>query len=201
MPIIISRAEARASGLTKYFTGRPCKAGHLEPRYVSNGHCPSCVSQQSSEWSRNNREAKRQHGKTWYYANVEAERERSRQRRRDKPEACRAAVNRWFEQNPGRRNAYAAQRRARLLDASPSWLTQEHFRAIDQIYANCPAGWHVDHILPLQGKTVCGLHVPWNLRPLNQPSNNAKFNHLPDDPKDLIDYTAPYWSANASAIP
>lgn len=200
MPKLISRAEARTSDLSTFFTGRACQRGHFAPRYTSNGHCLPCNNQQSNDWSKANREAKRQHGKTWYYANLEEERERSRKRRQEKPDECRAAVNRWFEQNPGKRNSYAAARRARLLDATPAWLTIEHLKAIEQIYADCPAGWHIDHIVPLQGENVCGLHVPWNLRPLDQPSNNAKFNHLPAS-NDLLDYSAPYWAANASAMP
>lgn len=41
-PQIISRAAARAAGLTNFYTGRPCKRGHLSPRLVSNGVCLEC---------------------------------------------------------------------------------------------------------------------------------------------------------------
>jgi hypothetical protein len=41
-PRIISRAEARALGLTYFYTGRPCRRGHLAPRLVTVPNCAQC---------------------------------------------------------------------------------------------------------------------------------------------------------------
>jgi hypothetical protein len=53
-----------------------------------------------------------------------------------------------------------------------------YIKELREIYKNCPAECEVDHIVPLQGKEVCGLHVPWNLQYLPQFENRSKGNKL-----------------------
>lgn len=69
-------------------------------------------------------------------------------------------------------------RRAAKQNASPQWLTKAQRAEIKRIYQNCPAGHHVDHIVPLRGRTVSGLHVPWNLQYLPAQENLKKGNKL-----------------------
>ena len=69
----------------------------------------------------------------------------------------------------------AKQRRAVTLSARPSWADKKELR---KIYQNCPQGYEVDHIIPLQNKIVCGLHVPANLQYLPAMENRQKSNRF-----------------------
>jgi hypothetical protein len=66
-----------------------------------------------------------------------------------------------------------AKRRAAKLQAIPPWADLE---AIKQFYLNCPEGYEVDHIYPLQGETICGLHTIENLQYLTVHANRSKGN-------------------------
>lgn len=79
----------------------------------------------------------------------------------------------WAKTNPEIRASRQAYRRAKQLKATPKWADLE---AIEQFYLNCPKGWHVDHIYPLQGKYQSGLHVLENLQYLPAIENLRKSN-------------------------
>jgi len=78
-------------------------------------------------------------------------------------------------ENKLKRVASTNKRRAIKLKAIPKWCNLDR---IKEIYKNCPKGYHVDHIVPLQGKNVCGLHVENNLQYLTAEQNIAKGNKL-----------------------
>lgn len=65
-----------------------------------------------------------------------------------------------------------------VQQATPGWLTIDDKIAIRDMYRNCPAGYHVDHIMPLKGQTLSGLHVPWNLQWLPAKENRSKGNKV-----------------------
>lgn len=69
--------------------------------------------------------------------------------------------------------AASAKRRAALINAIPPWADLEK---IKEIYKNCPEGYQVDHIYPLQNPTICGLHVENNLQYLTEAENKSKSN-------------------------
>jgi hypothetical protein len=69
----------------------------------------------------------------------------------------------------------SAYRRALKKQATPPWIDR---KVLKEIYANCPKGYHVDHIIPLESDDVCGLHVPANLQYLSAFENDSKGNRF-----------------------
>jgi hypothetical protein len=87
--------------------------------------------------------------------------------------------------NRGKKNAIEAKRHASKLERTPKWLTKEQKAEIEQfywlardLYVSTGELYNVDHIVPLQGENVCGLHVPWNLQVLPSDVNIAKGNRF-----------------------
>lgn len=67
-----------------------------------------------------------------------------------------------------------AKYKANKLNATPKWADLDKIRIF---YNNCPENFHVDHIIPLQGKYVCGLHIENNLQYLEAKMNTSKSNY------------------------
>jgi len=100
----------------------------------------------------------------------------------------RAAKKRWKERNVGRVNADTAFRKKRIKFATPKWLTEEHKLQIVAVYEESARltletgiQHHVDHIVPIRGKNVSGLHVPWNLQILTAEENYKKLNKFGEE--------------------
>lgn len=89
----------------------------------------------------------------------------------------------WRKNNPGKYAAYCAKRRAQKALATPPWLTKEQHIENEMFYIKAfevtketGIPHEVDHIEPLQGENVKGLHVPWNLRVIPRSINRRKTN-------------------------
>lgn len=113
---LISRNEAKALGLKRYFTGQPCKHGHVAPRDVINFTCVECT----LGWKRRNAERVLRYAKDWYYEN----RDRSLKTKKKyfKTEAGKAAMKRTREKN--RENIIIAMQRWR--ENNPEKNKQSH---------------------------------------------------------------------------
>jgi hypothetical protein len=93
----------------------------------------------------------------------------------------RASSKNWKLNNKGHNLAINAKRRAAKNNRTPAWLTAVQLETITKLYEHAVwlsevtgIKWHVDHILPLQGKDVCGLHIPENLQVIPAKENLSK---------------------------
>jgi hypothetical protein len=156
---------------------------------------------QQRNYLKNNSERAKHNRKIWTEKNIDKIREdnrlnslknkskinaRRRYRRKTDP-IYKTKCDEWAKKNKDKRRYYTAKRRAALLSATPQWLTDVEIRDIKRIYKHCDyisrksgIPYDVDHIHPLQGKDVCGLHVPWNLQILESTENESKGNKLLD---------------------
>ena len=167
-----SRGEAAARGEARYLTGISCRRGHTSERRTDNGGCVDCIRLSKTP------EYNREQVKRWRAANPERQKAKAKSRYWANPSAQRDHVRRWAKENPHKIWAKGARRRANELMACPSWVD---LRAIDLVYLEAKRlsketciTYQVDHIVPLAGDNVCGLHVSWNLRPLPAIENISK---------------------------
>lgn len=106
-------------------------------------------------------------------------------RQRLNPEKHRSTCNKWVRNNRAICNFNLAKYRAAKFQATPKWLSKQQLKEIEQYYIDAAyiqrlmqTPMEVDHILPLQGKEVKGLHVPWNLQILTAEENERKSNKI-----------------------
>lgn len=189
-----TRKEAQETGSKYYFTGEPCKHGHIAPR-KTKGACVECLRvewQQAAEKRAgyfreyNQREDVKDTKHEWYKANKDKVIAAAQTR---PAEQLRAYRNAWKENNKVQIRADTKARRRKHREATPKWLSRKQRSEIRQIYQiaitmtqTTGEQYVVDHIVPLRSDEVCGLHVPWNLRVITQEENLKKSNKLLDTP-------------------
>lgn len=201
MPELISWSEAKALGLKRYFTGKPCPHGHIAERLVSNRRCNTCIQQDREQWGKDNPEklsAREKH----YYRNRPGYREKkiatAAQWAKDHPAQANASQARYRNKNREKMRIavkrskavkpeyYLAKKHAfddlrRAGPACPPWADHE---AIFAFLIARPPGKTVDHIVPLgsdkrpgmtaEGYPIRGLHVAWNLQYITLDENRTK---------------------------
>lgn len=171
--MLISRAEARAAGLARYFTGKPCARGHVCERTVRKAECVECraaqaarhyqrhhdqVRERQSAYAQENRAKVNAMSRDWYHSCSQAKavrREQVRARRAAKAHA----VPGWFGE----------------LDA---FVVAEADHLAQQRAERFGFEWHVDHMIPIRAKRASGLHCAANLQVIPAHINTRKNNRM-----------------------
>lgn len=209
------REIAKLEGRKTFFTGVPCRNGHVCEKYTSTAGCVQCaldrakerkerktceINQYLKQYYQENKDKHAENRKRWKSENPEKVKASNAQyRNRSKHKAAayyairaadpefireRSKYNaEWRKLNKALCMSYVNRRRANKLQRTPAWLTEDDWWMIEQIYhlaqlrtAATSIEWHVDHIIPLRGKTVSGLHVPTNLQVVSAKVNLKKGN-------------------------
>lgn len=185
-----TRKEAKQLGAKYYFTGEPCKHGHIALR-KTKGACVECL---KIEWQQsavtraeyfkdyNTSEAGKKAKRKYYERNRKLVIARAAARTKEQKQQYRNAHK---LRNPDIYKSLVSLRKRRHKKATPPWITPEQKLSIRQLYLHAMEltkatgeRYVVDHIIPLINPEVCGLHVPWNLRVITQEENLKKSNKL-----------------------
>jgi hypothetical protein len=160
-----------------------CKSFPLGKVYT----CKVCAKQKTLDWAATNPERKKQTNKKHYEENKQdyiLRAKKAEWSKRNKERVKVLSKARYTKRNGA---ADVAKYRHLRRRAAPRWLTKEHLQEIEQFYwlakdlkAVTGETYHVDHIIPINGENVSGLHVPWNLQVLPADINISKGNRLED---------------------
>lgn len=140
----------------------------------------------AKEWYERNKELAISRALKWQKDNIERKREINTLWREENREQHNSTNREWGLKNKPLKASLQAKRRAAQLQRTPAWLTSEdhilmadYYQMAKELELIFPWKQHVDHILPLQGKLVSGLHTPLNLQILSEASNLQKSNKTP----------------------
>lgn len=145
--------------------------------------CKPCNMEAALRWKLENPERWLQNQRRYAANNAARKGKLAKQWALDNPDRRRIVNKTWVSANRDRVRANKAFAKYRRRLATPPWLTQQHRDEIAEAYRL--ARWltrffgvvyEVDHIIPISGELVCGLHVPWNLRVITAEENRTKSN-------------------------
>lgn len=167
---------------------QPCKTSVDGLR----GQCKTCRQTVQAEWIKKNRDAINSRSKELYAKSTERYKKYKQKWRVKNKDKQIAAKREWAKLNKHVVNFNTAQRRAKKKNATPSWADKSY---IKDLYENCREAegvflkvglkvkFHVDHVVPLRSRKVCGLHCEQNMQILNIQENSSKGNwYWPDMP-------------------
>lgn len=141
---------------------------------------PSRCNAATRKWQKANPDTVKRAREIWKTKNPGREARTAFIWRQNHKEQSAVQSAKWAEANPDRRNAITARRRARKLQATPTWANKKYidiwYKIAKLEEAHLGVKCHVDHIVPLKHKLVCGLHNEFNLQVLTYKQNQSKSN-------------------------
>lgn len=139
-------------------------------------------------WYEANKEKVATQEKLWYRKNKTKKIISKNKWKKANKEKVAAQEKAWRKANLDKVIAKNAKYRAAKLKATPDWLTEKQHKKMVTFYSEAKRlekldsiSRHVDHIVPLQGENISGLHVPWNLRVVTAGENMSKSNKILDE--------------------
>ena len=162
-----------------YWPGRPCKNGHDSPYYKRGNHCVECRRVVCLSWRNSNKEKDRENQRRWANANRERRRALARARYNRNP-LIREKHRAWKKAHQHIFTALQVKREASKKMRTPKWADHAMIKWLygcAQIFTReTGIKHHVDHIVPLNGKNVCGFHVHRNMTIITASENMKKKN-------------------------
>lgn len=147
--------------------------------------CKKCRSEDNLSYNQKRPLQTKANSKIWYEENSDWAKFRAMEWREANKERHSTNNKTWKANNLAKNTANAARYKARKLKATPAWVDAIQMAKIEEFYdiAACKTmqtgiPHHVDHIVPLKGEMVSGLHVPWNLQVLTARENISKKNKI-----------------------
>lgn len=166
--------------LTSFWKSGGSKCGYA-------ARCKTCMSAwERDRWQRV-KDKKSEYFKHRYEENQQLIAERQKSDRLNNVEKYSARKRDYYSRNPHKKREATSRYLASKKSAVPAWADHEQienlFKIAHELTQATGVDHHVDHIVPLQSRFVCGLHVESNLRVIPARENMSKGNrYWPDMP-------------------
>lgn len=165
-----------------------CRRAKDREHYLKN---KEKIAAKNLKWYSNNREKMLEYKKSFYQENKDSHNLKARAWTKANPEKVKEYKRAWDKRNPHKVVAKVVRRKATKLKATPRWsvsfFIEEAYHLASLRSKLTGFKWHVDHIVPLNSKIVCGLHCEDNLAVIPFAENIRKSNkYWPDMPEEII---------------
>ena len=160
-----------------------CSMCKTNPKKIGQSYCSPCISKYQKNRYKEKKEEILKYQKSYIEKNKEVVYERNKKYKIENKKKYKQQIKNWIQKNSYIVNAINRKRREQKRNSVPMWLTEDDFWIIKEAYKLAKLRselfgikFHVDHIIPIKGKNVCGLHSPNNLQVIPAQENLRKGN-------------------------